>query len=53
MNNTQLVQDVHDGTESAVKAWDILFAQLIHINKCMESIKPIVEFERNKQHISN
>jgi len=53
MNNTQLVQDVHDGKESAVKAWDILFAQLIEINKCMESIQPVVEYERNKQTSKN
>lgn len=49
MNNTQLIQDVHDGKESAVTAWDLLYAQLVEINKCMESIQPLVEFEKNQK----
>lgn len=45
MDNTQLIQDVHDGEESAVKAWDLLHAQLVEINRCMEEIQPLVEME--------
>lgn len=46
MNNTELVQNVHDGEESAVKAWDLLHAQLVEINRCMEEIQPLVELEK-------
>ena len=49
MDIQQLVQDVHDGKESALKAWDILFAQLIEINRCMEEIYPAVQSERSKK----
>ena len=53
MNNTQLVQDVHDGKESAVKAWDNLYDQLIEIQRCLESIQPLVEYEKNQQHVTD
>jgi hypothetical protein len=49
MNRAQLVQDVIDGNESPIKAWDILFEELVEINRCMKAIKPIVDEARKEK----
>ena len=49
INLEQLVQDVHDGNEDPIKAWNIIFEELQRVNKCLEEIKPIVEKAKNER----
>ena len=43
----QLVEDVEQGNESALKAFDILISQKSFIEKCLKQIDPIVQSEKD------
>lgn len=47
MNTAQLVQDVIDGKESAVKALAILTKEKLFLNRCISKVSEIATKELN------